>query len=57
MDIEQLAKGIKESMELLRKSNYNWNYERGKGSKSYTISLIDILRQELLDMKKEIKNN
>lgn len=64
MDIQELSKEIIESIEERKKGhkyyNFNTNKEeneeiiRGKGSKQYTIRRIDILQDELKQMKKDI---
>ena len=57
MNIVELAKEIKEQYKALKENRYNeHNWFRGKNSKASCIRLIDILRQELLDMKQDIKN-
>ena len=57
MNIEELAKEIKEQYKILKENKYNeYNWFRGKYSKASCIRLIDLLRQELLNMKYDIKN-
>lgn len=57
MNIEELAKKINKEYKTLKNNKYNeWNLQRGTGSKASCIRLIDLLRQELLDMKYDIKN-
>lgn len=55
MDIEELAIEIKQCYKNLQDNNFN-NYALNKGncSKAYCIRRIDVLREELLKMKREI---
>lgn len=64
MDIQELSKEIIGSLEKRKKGHeyYNFSTEkteieeivRGKGSKQYTIRRIDVLQDELKQMKKDI---
>ena len=64
MDIQELSKEIIDSLEQRKKGHkyYNFSTEkaeveeitRGKGTKQYTIRRIDILQDELKQMKKDI---
>ena len=51
---EELLKEIKESYKKI-KSKEPYHYERGKGTKSYCINRIKVLRSRLLEMQKEIE--
>lgn len=52
---EQLLKEILESYNMfMSKSNYYW--DRGKGTKKYTLDRIAVLRSRLLEMQHEIQN-
>lgn len=51
---EELLKEIKESYKKI-KSQEPYYYDRGKGTKSYCINRIKILRSKLLDMQKDIE--
>ena len=47
--LDDIEKGIEER-------NKSWNKDvQGKGSKAYIIKRIDILREKLLEIKKELK--
>ncbi len=66
MNIKELAQEIIESLEERRKgiSYYNWATQRedfcqqskGKGTKQYTLRRIDILQDELKQVKKDLIN-
>lgn len=53
---QELLKEILESYEMLKAHN-RYYYDRGKGTKSYCINRIRILRDRLLDMQKEIQEH
>ena len=44
---------VKQMMEKLSNCNRNWS--RGIGSKSYIIKRIDLLREKLLELKKDLQ--
>ncbi len=64
MDIRELSKEIIDSLEERKKGKQYYNFAtdktdyyeqaRGKGTKQYTIRRIDILQDELKQMKKDI---
>lgn len=64
MNIQELAKEIIDSLEERKKGKQYYNFatdktdyyeqQRGKGTKQYTIRRIDILQDELKQMKKDI---
>ena len=64
MDIQELSKEIIDSLEERKKGKQYYNFvtdktgyyepTRGKGTKQYTIRRIDILQDELKQMKKDI---
>lgn len=64
MDIQELSKEIIDSLEERKKGKQYYNFAtdkidyyekvRGKGTKQYTIRRIDILQDELKQMKKDI---
>ena len=64
MDIQELSKEIIDSLEERKKGKQYYNFAtdkidyyekaRGKGTKQYTIRRIDILQDELRQMKKDI---
>ena len=64
MNIQEIAKEIIESLEERKKGTGHYNFvtgeidyyekARGKGTKQYTIRRIDILQDELKQMKKDI---
>ena len=53
--MEELLKEILESYKMY-KSHNKYYYDRGKGTKSYTLDRIRVLRSQLLEMQKEIQN-
>ena len=52
--MENLLKEIKESYEMI-KSHEPYYYDKGKGTKSYCINRIKVLRSQLLEMLKDIE--
>ena len=57
MDINELAKEIDIGYETYlkeRKKNWSEQAARGIGTKSYVVKRIDLLREKLLEMKKEV---
>ena len=52
--MEELLKEIIEAKEIY----YNWNknsaWNRGKGSKAYLVRRIDLLRDQLLELKQSL---
>ena len=55
MDIINLAKEVQECYGILYARGFkNPDLEKGKVSKNYCLRRIDALRDELLEMKKEI---
>lgn len=55
MNIVDLAKEIEKAYKALKNSDFNRDYEKGDKSKAYCLRRIDLLRDELLEMKKNIK--
>ena len=52
--MEELLKEIEESYKLI-KSKPAYYFDRGKGTKSYCIDRIKVLRSRLLEMKRDIE--
>lgn len=52
--MEELLKEIIEGVETYNNMKNNMKYFKGKGSKAYVIRRIDLLRDELLKLKKGI---
>lgn len=53
--MEKLLKEIQEGIKEYAKYNNNYSFIKGKGSKAYITKRIDILREELLQIKKDLK--
>ena len=54
-DMKEIIKGY-EQFKKEQKKNYFDRASRGIGTKSYVIKRIDLLREKLLQMKKEIEH-
>lgn len=53
--MEQLLEEIIRGAEILdKKEGHNWQLERGIGSKAYVVKRIDLLREQLLELKKSL---
>lgn len=52
--MEELLKEIIEGKEAYDKSNKNRYYTKGKGSKAYIVRRIDLLRDQLLELKQSL---
>lgn len=52
--LKEIIRGIKE-YELNQKRPYNEQASRGIGTKLYITKRIDLLREQLLEIKKELK--
>lgn len=53
--MEELLQEILDGTEQYKASNCNIDLNRGIGSKSYIIKRIDLLREKLLELKKDLK--
>lgn len=53
--MQELLQEILEGTEQYKLSNCNRNLSRGIGSKSYIIKRIDLLREKLLELKKDLQ--
>lgn len=56
--MEKLLKEIIEGMKAYdseQKKRYSERVSRGKGTKQYVIKRIDLLREQLLELKKELR--
>ena len=53
--MEKLLKEIINGIKKYEKRENRWECIKGVGSKSYIIKRIDLLREELLDIKKSLK--
>ncbi len=57
MKIVELAKEVEKAYEEYRKHKNSYDCYKGLGSKAYAIRRIELLQDELLEMKKDIKNS
>ena len=53
--MKELLQEILDGTEQYKASNCNRSWSRGIGSKSYIIKRIDLLREKLLELKRELK--
>ena len=53
--LNDIEKGIEERNKLQKENKYYITDVQGKGSKAYIIKRIDLLREKLLEVKKELK--
>ena len=53
--MEKLLKEIIEGKKAYEKAKNGYVYLHGKGSKQYVIKRIDLLREQLLELKKELR--
>jgi len=53
--LDDIEKGIEERNKLQKETKHNYTDVQGKGSKAYIIKRIDLLREKLLEVKKELK--
>ena len=53
--LNDIEKGIEERKKLQKDNKYYYTDVQGKGSKAYIIKRIDLLREKLLEVKKELK--
>ena len=56
MNIVELAKEIEKAYKECLKNKNSYYCDKGLGSKAYAKRRIELLQDELLQMKKEIKN-
>lgn len=52
--MEELLKQIKQGVKAYEQSNHNRDYNKGLGSKLYITKRIDLLREQLLTLKKSL---
>ena len=53
--MQELLQEILDGTEQYKLSNCNRSWSRGIGSKSYIIKRIDLLREKLLELKKDLQ--
>lgn len=51
--LEEIIEG-KKSYDIEKRKNYSSRASRGIGTKQYIIKRIDLLREQLLELKKEV---
>ena len=57
MNIVELAKEVEKAYEEYRKHKNSYDCYKGLGSKAYAKRRIELLQDELLKMKEDIKNS
>lgn len=53
--MQELLQEILDGTEQYKASNCNSSWSRGIGSKSYIVKRIDLLREKLLELKRDLK--